>query len=291
MRRFGLFPWLFLVVLVAACGSGHRHHAAFPPTTVHFTPVVRTTPRIAYTAVGVTLTPAPPGYRASVSRAKVLTLLRHTAAWRFIEPQRNPTVRLQLVSEGRPGRDAFPGWVVTNRRPGSNCSFVSIYSLHSRVWIWQFRSCTHRTNHPSCDFGCTPANEDALDSAANEAERIATAAYWTGAGLDYASNTVTVNLAHAPGWILARLRAAHPGIYVIYNHAPRPLRAVLKIMRSIVVAKLRADGIRITGFGPTIDGHLQVGVSNRVAQARAKLDAIYGPDLIRVVKQAPAVAF
>jgi hypothetical protein len=280
-----------LGVVLAGCASGRKHRAALRATTVHVTPVSRKGPRIAYPAVGVTLTPPPAGYRPAVSRTKVLTLLRHTTAWRFIKPKRNLTARAQRVSEGRPGRDAFPAWVVTNRRPGSNCVFVSIYSLRSRAWIWHFRSCTHRTSPPSCDFGCTPANQDALDAAASAAKRIAAQAYFTGVEVDDPSNRVTVYLAHAPSSILARLGAAHPGMYVIHDDAPRTLRDVMRIMRSLSFAQLRARGIEVTGYGPTVDGYLQVGVSNGVAGAQARLDAIYGRNVIRVVKQPMAVAY
>lgn len=282
---------LALGVVLAGCASGRKQRATLPATTVHVAPVARKSPRIAYPAVGVTLTPAPRGYRPQVSRAGVLTLLRHTPEWRFIEPKRSPTVRVQVVSEGRPGRDGFPAWVVTNRRPGSNCVFVSIYSLRSRAWIWHFRSCTHSTSPPSCDFGCTPANQEALDAAASAAKRIATQAYFTGVEVDDPSNRVIVYLAHAPRSILARLRAARPGMYVIHDHAPRPLREVMRIMRTLSFAKLRARGIKVTGYGPTVDGYLQVGVSNGVAGAQARLDALYGRNVIRVVKQAMAVAY
>jgi len=293
MRRFGmLLGVLALGAALAGCAAGRKHHLALPATTVHAAPVSRKGPRIAYPAVGVTLTPAPAGYRPAVPRTKVLALLRHTTAWRFIEPKREPTVRVQLVSGGGPGTAVYPAWVITHHRPRSNCVWVSIYSLRSRVWMWHFHSCTHRSPiRPSCDFGCTPANQDALDSAANAALRIVPEAYYTGEEVNDPSNTVTVWLARAPKSIVARLKAARPGTYVIRDDAPRTRRAVLKLMRSFSFDKLKGQGIEITGFGPTQNGYLQVGVSGGVAEAQAKLDAIYGRGVIRVVKQGVAVAF
>jgi hypothetical protein len=294
MGRFAMC----LVVLAlggaaAGCASGRKHDVAVRATAPQARQAVaRSGPRIAYPAVGVTLTAAPRGYRAAVSRAEVLRLLRRTPEWRYIEPKASPSARVLTVADPSSKRDAYPAWVITNRRPGSNCAFVSIYSLRSRVWIWHFHSCTHRKPiGPSCDFGCTPANQDALDVDAQAAERIATRAYYTGVAIDGPSNKVDLYLAHAPTSILDRLRATHPGVYVIHDDAPRTLRAVKKIMRSFSFDKLKSQGIQINAFGPTVDGYLQVGVGSHVAEAQAKLDAIYGRNVIRVVKQKVAVSF
>jgi hypothetical protein len=287
-----------LVVLVlggaaAGCASGREHAVAVRAATPHGRPAVaRSGLRMAYPAVGVTLTAAPGGYRPAVSRAEVLGLLRRTPEWRYIKPKANPSARVLTVAEPSSKRDAYPAWVITNRRPGSNCAFVSIYSLRSRVWIWHFHSCTHRKpTGPSCDFGCTPANQGALDADAQAAERIATRAYYTGVAIDGPSNNVDVYLAHAPASILDRLRATHPGVYVIHDDAPRTLRAVKKIMSSFSFDTLKSQGIKINAFGPTVDGYLQVGVGSHVAEAQAKLDAIYGRNVVHVIRQAVAMGF
>lgn len=294
MRRFAMcLVALVLTGAAAGCASGRKHDVAVSATAPHGTPAVaRSGPRIAYPAVGVTLTAAPRGYRPAVSRAEVLGLLRRTPEWRYIKPKANPSARVLTVADPSSKRDAYLAWVITNRRPGSNCAFVSIYSLRSRVWIWHFHSCTHRKPiGPSCDFGCTPANQDALDADAQAAERIATQAYYTGVAIDGPANKVDVYLAHAPTSILERLRATHPGVYVIHDDAPRTLKAVKRIMSSFSFDRLRSQGIEISGFGPTVDGYLQVGVGSHVAQAQAKLDAIYGRNVIRVVRQKVALSF
>jgi hypothetical protein len=134
----------------------------------------------------------------------------------------------------------------------------------------------------------TPADQPGLDAAAGAARKVA-GAYYTSAVVNDPSNTVTLYLSHAPQSILDRLKAMHRGVYVIHNDAPRPLRAVMKLMRSFDPAALKAQGINVTSYGPTRDGYLRVGVASGVAEAQAKLNAIYGPGIIRVVMQAPAV--
>jgi hypothetical protein len=284
---------LVLGVAAAGCASGRKQDLVVRAATPQGREAVaRSGARIAYPVVGVTLTPPPGGYRPTVSRAEVLRLLRRTPEWRYIKPKANPSARVLTVADPSSKRDAYPAWVITNRRPGSNCAFVSIYSLRSRVWIWHFHSCAHRKPiGPSCDFGCTPANQDALDADAQAAERIATRAYYTGVAIDGPSNEVDVYLAHAPTSIVDRLRTTHPGVYLIHDDAPRTLRAVKKIMSSFSFDKLRSQGIEISAFGPTVDGYLQVGVPSHVAEAQAELDTIYGRDVIHVVRQAVAASF
>jgi hypothetical protein len=143
---------------------------------------------------------------------------------------------------------------------------------------------------PSCDSGCTPANQPFLDAAADRARRIAGRAYYTGAIVHDAANTVTLYLAHAPRSVVNRLNAAHPGVYVIHDDAPRPRSAISRLQNSLDTAALAKKGIDVVMYGPTEDGYLRVGVTSNVADAQAKLEAMYGPNIIRVVHAEPAIA-
>ena len=209
-----------------------------------------------------------------------------------------PLLRLLGVKDAKVPGGSYPAWVFTYRhtRPVSSgvpetpdCTSVVIYDISTRVWTWRFQLCPQGKNvSRSCDSGCTPANQDALDAAADTAQKIA-GGYYTGVVVSAATNSVTVYLAHAPQSVLDRLNTAHPGIYTIENDAPRPLSAVMELMRSFSFDALKADGITISGFGPTQDGYLQVGVTAHVAEAQAKLDAKYGPGIIKVVEQEMAI--
>jgi len=276
--------------LLVSCASTQKQGAS-PPATKRHEGV-----RLAYPEVGVTLTAIPSGYRSQVSSAEVLSLLRRTNHGPI--SMQKPNVRLWTV--GEPGSAlGYPAWVVVfhHTRPTAlgvpttpNCTTVSIYNLRSRVWTWHFQVCPDRMpSRPNCDYGCTPTNESALDAAVSAAQKFASPAYYTGAAVNIASNTVTLYLAHAPQPILTRLHAAHPGTYVIHNDAPRTLQSVKRLMHSFKPNALKAQGITVSGYGPTQDGYLQVGVTSHVAQAQAKLNALYGPNIIRVVKQAIAV--
>jgi len=139
----------------------------------------------------------------------------------------------------------------------------------------------HGTGIPSP----TPANQPALDAAANQAKRIG-GGYYSGAVVNDASGTVTLYLASAPDSVIKRLHALHPGVYVIQD-APRSRSAVTKLANELDVAALKAMGIDVTVWGPTEDGHLRVGVNSDVATAQAKLDALYGKGVIRVVHAEP----
>ena len=283
------------ISVVAGCSSANKSDVAQPKATTH-RPSSRT---INYRAIGVMLTSAPASYRPPVSRTKVLQLYK--SGWPAGPHLRGkPTVKLWTVGQTARG---YPAWVITfaHTRPTSygprsgpakaDCAFVSIYDLRTRVWTQDFQTCPERTpSRGSCDYGCTPANQPTLYADATAVGKIAGPTYYTGVVVNDLSNSVTVYLAHAPHMILADLNATHPGTYVIHNDAPRSLRAVLKLMRSFD-PNLKAQGITISGFGPTQDGYLQVGVTSHVAEAQAKLDAIYGRNIIRVVKQGIAIAF
>ena len=45
---------------------------------------------------------------------------------------------------------------------------------------------------------------------------------------------------------------------------------------------LKAEGIRVVGFGPTHDGFLHVRVMGDVPTAQARLDAMFGSNVARV---------
>ena len=280
--------------LLVSCASTQKGDASPPATN-------RREARLTYPEVGVTMTAAPPGYRASVSRREVLNLFGQSGHGSLAKG--TPTVRLWTVSGGRSARSGYPAWVLTfhHTRPTSygvesvpqrpNCVFVAVYNLGGRVWTWFFQICPDRMpSRPNCDYGCTPANQPALDAAASAAQRVAGQKYYAGVVVNDPANTVTVYLAHAPRSILHRLSATHPGSYVIHNDAPRSLRAVKRLMRSFDPNALKAQGITVSGYGPTQDGYLQVGITSHVAEAQAKLNALYGPNIIHVVKQALAVA-
>jgi hypothetical protein len=136
----------------------------------------------------------------------------------------------------------------------------------------------------SCNYACTPPNQDALDADADDAQRIAGRAYYTGASIDSDTNTVDLYLAEAPQSVLDELNAAHPGIYVIHNHAPHTSATLLKLEADLDEPALRDQGIDVIEWGPTVDGYLQVGVTSDVATAQAKLDEIYGPNVVHVFK-------
>jgi hypothetical protein len=152
----------------------------------------------------------------------------------------------------------------------------------------------HRNATPAsggCGAHCTPPNQPALDSDAGYAQKIAGEAHvYTGAVIDDAGNHVVLYLSHAPESVLAKLRAAQPGIYLIHNDAPRTLHDVMQLMKSHPWFSLKAKGIDVNQVGPTQTGYLQIGVSSSVADAQAYFDAKYGSGVIRVIHTEPATA-
>jgi hypothetical protein len=277
-----------VLAALALSGCGISPKAARPKVELRAQPVAaRVLAR--YPSVGVTLVAVRRGYRPPVSRRGVTRLLR---ASHLALADSRPSVRLQAVQNTK---GAYPAWVFTyhHTRPISYgfghvvgrpvCTSVVIYDLARRVWTWRFQSCPQgRHVTPSCDTGCTPMNQDALDAAADEARKIA-GAYYTGVVVSAETNSDRLYLAHAPQSVLDRLNAAHPGTYVIHNDAPRPLSAVMHVMHHFSFHALDPEGITIAGLGPTQDGYLRVEVTSRVAEAQAKLDAKYGPGIIKVV--------
>ncbi len=199
-------------------------------------------------------------------------------------------------------RGGYPAWVITfpHTSPTSyglgpvpktpDCAWVSIYNLQARVWTEDFQNCPDPTSAPSCDSGCTPANQEALDHAADDARRIAGAAHvYTGARIDDAANHVVLYLAHAPQDVIDQLNAAHPGTYVIHNDAPRTAHALRVLQEAFDFKVLEPQGIQVVSVGPSVDGYLEVGVTSKVAEAQEKLDAIYGPNVVKVSKESPVI--
>lgn len=140
----------------------------------------------------------------------------------------------------------------------------------------------------SCSDACTPVDQPALDDAAEDASSIAGDPYFTGASVDTTADTVTVYLDNAPQSVIDQLQAAHPGTYVMHNDAPATMSSLLQLKDLINPFALRADGIDVVSFGPSVDGHLTVGVSSDVATARAMLDSMYGSGIVQVTSETPA---
>ena len=97
-------------------------------------------------------------------------------------------------------------------------------------------------------------------------------------------------LFNAPPQLLQELQAIRPGVYMIHDDAPRPYTAVLELMDVLPVDRLKADGIKIVGYGPTQDGHLHVRVMGDVPPAQARFDAMYGENVAQVEYGEPAIA-
>jgi hypothetical protein len=124
--------------------------------------------------------------------------------------------------------------------------------------------------------------QTALGAAADDARRIAGEAHYTGCRVQQESETLELWLADAPPQVLQALEALHPGVYVIHNDAPRSNAAVLALMKTMPVATLKEEGIRVVGCGPTHDGYLTVRVMGDVPAAQARFDALYGTGVARV---------
>lgn len=284
-----------LCATAGCAGSSRRHAAAAIDSCVSCTATPAT---IRYKPENLTLTAARPGYRPPVPRSQVMTLYRSWPAGPNLKG--TPTIQLRLVNDGNPNPSAhdYPGWVVTfaHTRPTSygprsgpekaDCTWVAIYDLRTRVWTENFQDCPERTRpSSSCDSGCTPANQPALDAAANYAQQVAGAAHcYAGSAVDDPANKVIVYLVHAPASVLDALHALHPETYVIHNDAPRTLRDVVALQNSIDWSAWKAHGIDIVSTGPTETGYLQVGVTTSVAKAQAAFDEKFGRGVVRVVK-------
>lgn len=143
---------------------------------------------------------------------------------------------------------------------------------------------TGNSSGTSCTSWCTPRNQEFLDPAADDARSIAGAAYYTGCIVNDPHNKDTLYLASAPQSVIDQLNAAHPGVYVIHNDAPRSRSAVLSLLDSLDLSALKSEGIDVLAWGATEDGYARIGVSGDVATAQRKFDAQYGPNVVQVYK-------
>ena len=158
---------------------------------------------------------------------------------------------------------------------------------HEHTWV-------PASNFP--DLRCTvcgashSAIQTMLGEAAADAKRVVGEAHYTGCRVRQELEKLELWLFHAPPQVLQELQAIRPGVNMIHNDAPRPYRAVLELMDALPVDRLKADGIRIVGYGPTRDGHLHVRVMGDVPPAQERLDAMYGEDVAQVEYGEPAIA-
>ncbi len=303
-------PAALLVVAIAVAVSGCARSGRVATTSSRPAPQPRHAvtrsehpAAIHYRPEGLTLYAPHPDYRPSVSRSEVLRLYYRWPAGPKLKG--TPTVQVKTVNDGNPNPSArdYPGWVVTfsHTKPISYgpasvsqkaaCTWVSVYDLSSRAWTENFQYCPNRPRPGSCDSDCTPANQPALDAAANYAEQVAGDAHcFAGVAVDDGANKTIVYLVHAPQSILDELRARHPGIYAIHNDAPHTLSDITALQKSMDWSAWKARGIEIVSTGPTETGFLRVGVRKHVAQAQAAFDARYGRGVIRVVKAEPVIA-
>jgi hypothetical protein len=132
-------------------------------------------------------------------------------------------------------------------------------------------------------------NQPHVSAAADDVRPLA-GEYYTGLVNHHHLGTCEVYLAKAPESVLSRLHAMHPGVYVIHNDAPRSLRQIEEIIARIDVPALRDAGVSIHQIGPTQHGYVRVAVERDAPAAQAKLDAMLGPDVIRVVEATMAQA-
>ena len=134
--------------------------------------------------------------------------------------------------------------------------------------------------------------QEVLDAAAGDARKVAGEAHYTGCRVSNESESVELWLFEAPSRVLQELESTRPGVYVIHNGAPRPYAAVLELMDAIAVDRvtLEGEGINIVGYGPTQDGYLSVEVMGDVPTAQARLDAMYGGNVVRVEYGEPGIA-
>ena len=112
-----------------------------------------------------------------------------------------------------------------------------------------------------------------LGEAADDAQRVAGEAYYTGCRVRQELEKLELWLFDSPPSVLEELEAIRPGIYLIHNDAPRPLTALDDLRDSFDWAAWKAKGIKVWGVGPTVDGYLNVGVEDDLETAQEKLDA------------------
>ena len=127
-------------------------------------------------------------------------------------------------------------------------------------------------------------NQPHVSAAADDVRPIA-GGYYTGLVNHHHLGTCEVYLANAPESVVDRLRTTHPGVYAIHNDAPRSLNEIEEIIRGIDVTALREAGMSIHQIGPTQHGYVRIAVERDAPAARAEFDAMFGPDVVRVVEE------
>jgi len=127
-----------------------------------------------------------------------------------------------------------------------------------------------------------------VDAAASYAERVAGAAHvFAGVRVHYPlPNSVFVQLTHPPASVIARLKAAYPGVYVVQTGLPRTLSEVRALQRSVNSSMRSAKGVHVVETYAQ-NGQLQVGVNSNIARAQAFFDAKYGRGAVRVFHAEP----
>jgi hypothetical protein len=135
-------------------------------------------------------------------------------------------------------------------------------------------------------------HEHTFDEAADDARQLVREAHYTGCRVCNESETLELWLFDAPVQVLQKLESIRPGVYLIHNDAPRPHSAVLELMDALRLdqVRLEADGINVVGYGPSVDGYLNVKVMGDVPTAQARLDTMYGSHVARVEYGEPARA-
>lgn len=139
---------------------------------------------------------------------------------------------------------------------------------------------------------CEPSSHfhDFISATAADARQVAGPAYYTGCWTHRDTNTLELWLANAPAEVLTELEELHPGSYAIHNDAPRPEHVLDELRDSFDWSARKVEGIEIVSVGPGHDGYLQVGVVEDVERAQERLDAVYGPNVVRVSQQARIIA-
>jgi hypothetical protein len=125
------------------------------------------------------------------------------------------------------------------------------------------------------------SNQPHVLAASADAKSVA-GEYYTGLWNHHDQGTCEVWLANAPEAVIDQLHAMHAGVYEIHNDAPRSLKEIEDIIKLIDMAALRDAGMSIHGKGPTQDGYVQVSVETDAPGAKARLDEMFGSDVIRV---------
>ena len=131
-----------------------------------------------------------------------------------------------------------------------------------------------------------------LGEAAADARRVVGEAHYTGCRVRQESETLELWLHDAPRDMLRELETIRPGTYEIHD-APRPQTALFELMGVLGGERemLKAEGMRVVGCGPTVDGHLHVAVMGDVSAAQARLDAMFGSNVARVEYGEPLRGF